>query len=47
LLVAAGAPVVLALGAMFDVPELGWLAIGLLLADLIAGAWWSRGPRAE
>ncbi len=42
LLLAAGAPVALALGALIDVPELGWVAIGLLLGDLVAGWWWNR-----
>jgi arabinofuranan 3-O-arabinosyltransferase len=42
LLLAAGAPVALALGALFDVPELGWVAIALLLADLVTGWWWHR-----
>jgi arabinofuranan 3-O-arabinosyltransferase len=42
LLLAAGAPVALALGALIDVPELGWVAIGLLLGDLVAGWWWHR-----
>ena len=42
LLLAGGAPVALALGALFDIPELGWVAIGLLLADLVAGWWWDR-----
>ena len=39
---AAGAPIALALGALFDVPELGWVAIGLLIGDLVAGWWWTR-----
>ena len=30
-----GAPLALALGKLFDTPELGWLAIGLLGADLV------------
>ena len=42
LLLAAGSPVALALGALLDIPELGWLAIGLLLADILAGALWAR-----
>ena len=42
LILAAGAPLALALGALFDVPELGWVAIGLLLGDLVAGWWWTR-----
>jgi hypothetical protein len=42
LLVAAGAPVALALGALLDIPELGWVALGLLLADLVAGWWFGR-----
>ncbi len=40
-LLAAGAPIALALGALVDAPELGWVAIGLLLGDLVAG-WWCR-----
>jgi arabinofuranan 3-O-arabinosyltransferase len=42
LLLAGGAPVALALGALFDVPELGWVAVGLFLGDLVAGWWWAR-----
>ena len=42
LFLAAGAPIALALGALLDVPELGWVAIGLLIADLVAGWWWRR-----
>jgi len=42
LLLAAGAPVALALGALLDIPELGWVALGLLLADLVTGWWWQR-----
>jgi hypothetical protein len=42
LVLAAGAPVALALGALVDVPELGWVALGLLLADLVTGWWWQR-----
>jgi hypothetical protein len=42
LLLAGGAPVALAIGALFDVPELGWVALGLLVADLVAGWWWTR-----
>jgi arabinofuranan 3-O-arabinosyltransferase len=41
LLFAAGAPVALALGALFDVPELGWVALGLLVGDLVTD-WWLR-----
>ncbi len=44
LLLAGGAPVALALGALFGVPELGWVAIGLLIGDLVAGWWWQRRP---
>jgi hypothetical protein len=44
LLLAAGAPVALALGALVDIPELGWLALALLLADLVTGWWWGRRP---
>jgi hypothetical protein len=46
LLLAAGAPVTLALGAVFDLPELGWVAIGLLIGDLVAGWWWERRESA-
>jgi arabinofuranan 3-O-arabinosyltransferase len=42
LVLAAGAPVALALGALVDVPELGWVALGLLIADLVTGWWWDR-----
>jgi hypothetical protein len=42
LLLAAGAPLALALGALVDIPELGWIALGLLLADLVAGWWFGR-----
>jgi hypothetical protein len=42
LVLAAGAPVALAVGALVDVPELGWVALGLLLADLVTGWWWQR-----
>jgi hypothetical protein len=42
LLFAAGAPIALAAGALFDVPELGWVALGLLLADLVTDWWWHR-----
>ena len=38
ILLTAGAPLALALGKLFDTPELGWLAIGLLGADVVA-AW--------
>jgi len=34
-----GAPATLAVGALLDVPELGWLAIALLTGDLVAEAW--------
>jgi hypothetical protein len=47
LIVAAGAPVALALGALLDIPELGWVALGLLLADLVAGWWFGRGRSRE
>jgi hypothetical protein len=43
LLLTAGAPLALALGALFDIPELGWLALGLLAADLVVGWWRGRG----
>jgi len=46
LLLAGGAPVALAIGALFDVPELGWVALGLLIADLVAGWWWTRDQRS-
>jgi hypothetical protein len=42
LVLAAGAPMALALGALVDVPELGWVALGLLLGDLVTGWWWQR-----
>ena len=42
LFLAAGAPLALVLGALFDIPELGWVAIGLLIGDLVAGWWWER-----
>ena len=42
LLVAGGAPVALALGALFGIANLGWIALGLLIADLVAGWWWTR-----
>ena len=35
--------IILAIGALFDVPELGWLAIGLLAADVVSGAVVRRG----
>ena len=41
LLFAAGAPVALAVGALLDRPELGWVALGLLVGDL-ATEWWLR-----
>jgi len=41
LLFAAGAPVALALGALFDRPTLGWVALALLIGDLATG-WWLR-----
>jgi len=34
--------VALALGALFDTPELGWVAIGLLIGDLVTGWWINR-----
>jgi membrane protein implicated in regulation of membrane protease activity len=43
LLLTAGAPLALAIGALFDIPELGWLALGLLAADLVVGWWRGRG----
>ncbi len=42
ILLAAGAPIALALGALVDKPELGWVALGLLLGDLVAGWWINR-----
>jgi hypothetical protein len=42
IVLAAGAPAALALGALLDRPELGWLAIALLTGDLLVGAWTSR-----
>ncbi len=41
LLFAAGAPVALALGALVDRPQLGWVALGLLVGDLVTD-WWLR-----
>jgi arabinofuranan 3-O-arabinosyltransferase len=41
----AGAPLALALGKLVDTPELGWLAIGLLGADVVAE--WLRARRAS
>jgi hypothetical protein len=38
ILLTAGAPLALALGKLFDTPQLGWLAIGLLGADVVT-AW--------
>ncbi|HEX5588226.1 MAG TPA: discoidin domain-containing protein, partial [Acidimicrobiia bacterium] len=45
ILLSGGAPVALALGALFDVPELGWLAITLLAADVALGWWRDRAGR--
>jgi arabinofuranan 3-O-arabinosyltransferase len=39
LVLSAGAPLALALGALVDVPELGWLAVSLLVADVLV-EWW-------
>ena len=47
LLLAAGSPIALALGALLDIPELGWVAVGLLLADVLAGALWARRRSPE
>jgi arabinofuranan 3-O-arabinosyltransferase len=44
LVFAAGAPIALALGALIDVPELGWVALGLLVGDLVTGWWWRPRP---
>ncbi len=44
ILIAGGAPVALALGALFDVPELGWLAVTLLVADVAVEWWRTRAP---
>jgi hypothetical protein len=43
LLLAGGAPVALAAGALFAVPELGWLAVALLAADVLV-EWWRTRP---
>jgi hypothetical protein len=42
IVLAAGAPAALAVGALLDRPELGWLAIALLAGDLLVGAWSGR-----
>jgi hypothetical protein len=42
LVLAIGAPLALAIGALLDRPELGWLAIALLAGDLVVGAWRGR-----
>jgi hypothetical protein len=47
LVLAAGAPVALALGALLDRPQLSWVALGLLIGDLVAGWWWQRKPALE
>jgi hypothetical protein len=39
---AVGAPAALAVGAVLDRPELGWLAIALLAGELLVNAWRSR-----
>jgi arabinofuranan 3-O-arabinosyltransferase len=39
---AVGAPTALAIGALLDRPELGWLAVALLTGDLIGAAWRGR-----
>jgi arabinofuranan 3-O-arabinosyltransferase len=44
ILLTAGAPLALALGRLFDTPELGWLAIGLLGADVVM--MWLRARSA-
>ncbi len=44
-LLTAGAPLALALGKLFDTPELGWLAVGLLGADVVAA--WLRARTAS
>ena len=43
ILLTAGAPLALALGKLFDTPELGWLAIGLLGADVLTVWLRARG----
>ena len=45
ILLTAGAPLALALGKLLDTPELGWLAIGLLGADVVAE--WLRARSAS
>jgi hypothetical protein len=42
---ATGAPAALALGALFDRPELGWLAIALLAGDLVVRVVHDRAHR--
>jgi hypothetical protein len=42
IVLAAGAPAALAVGALLDRPELGWLAIALLGGGLLVNAWRSR-----
>jgi hypothetical protein len=44
ILLAGGAPVALGAGALFAVPELGWLAVALLAADA-AVEWWRTRSR--
>ena len=45
ILLSAGAPLAVVLGRALDVPELGWLAIALLAADVFAGWVWNRGGK--
>ena len=45
LLLAGGAPVALAFGALLAVPELGWLAVALLAADVLVERWRTRPVR--
>jgi arabinofuranan 3-O-arabinosyltransferase len=47
ILLSGGAPVALAIGALFDVPELGWLAVTLLAADVLLGWWRDRAVRRD
>jgi hypothetical protein len=42
ILLSAGAPLAVVLGRALDVPELGWLAIALLAADVVAAWVWKH-----
>jgi hypothetical protein len=45
LVLVAGAPLALVLAKALDVPELGWVAVLLLGADLVVGHWRPTPPR--